>query len=227
MQLKPYQHLMDAVYEQINRRPNDVILENYQSKDCWKAITWRRLRSIIECIGDFLLKKEFAVGDRMTIFATNAAQWTCADLAVLAIRGVSVPVYPTSTKEQLSFILEDTQSKVICVDTQERYDLLCSILPDMPWLQHVIVFDHRIQLRSENHIHLELLLRENVVTGAQFEERRKQASLTDLATLIYTSGTTGNPKGVMLDHQNFASSFAQHKLFVHYQPGQVSLSFYH
>tara|TARA_B100001094_G_scaffold332855_1_gene406887 strand:- start:4358 stop:6181 length:1824 start_codon:yes stop_codon:yes gene_type:complete len=225
MQSLKYEHLIDLVFRQVRTRQDDIALVNYDTQGRWQHISWRRLGTIIEYLSQHLLDHELDIGDRVAIFSDNRLQWSCADLATLAMRGVVVPIYATSTADQVKFILKDAQAQIIFVDHQEHYDLLCSVLTEDLHNVHVIVFDSYVKLTSPHHQYFDKIVDQSVTLSSLYYQRLQQKGLTDLATLIYTSGTTGNPKGVMLDHMNFSSSIAQHKPFVQFSPGQTSLAF--
>jgi long-chain acyl-CoA synthetase len=140
--------------------------------------------------------------DKIAIVAKNRPEWIIVDAAVQRAGAVLAPIYPTISVNELEFILNDAQVKVIFVNDEDLFHKVLSVKPRVPSLREVFTFEH-----VENARHWKELV---VQPAAEEEQRLKTigASIneTDLATIIYTSGTTGVPKGVMLSHHNILSN---------------------
>ncbi|MEY4323481.1 MAG: hypothetical protein RL410_1262, partial [Actinomycetota bacterium] len=134
-------------------------------------------------------------GDRVGIIARTSFEWTVTDYAIWYAGAVTVPVYETSSAEQVQWILGDSGAVAVLVESQRHLDILNSVRNQLPALQHTWVYDNNAleELRSVG----------SDVTDAAIEEVRSSVSPSDLATIIYTSGTTGRPKGCMVTHGNF------------------------
>lgn len=225
MSLDKY-HVIPLLQEQARVRPEAIALEGFDSKESWKQITWRAFATISDKLSQVLIELGMSVQDKAVILSQNCPQWTCADIAVLKARGVVVPVYPTSTLEQAEYIINDAAAKFIFVNDAQQYQMACELEKRCPTLKSVIVFDE-LELNAPHHYLLDTLLTNEYSNASLIElnQRLAATNLNDLLTLIYTSGTTGEPKGVMLDYRNIASTIRQHDKIVSFDAGDISLAF--
>ena len=140
--------------------------------------------------------------DKVAIISKNRPEWLMLDLAVQKIGGVLVPVYPTINVNELQFILNDSQAKVIYVNDEELYLKVKSIQGQVPSIQHIFTFEH-----VPNAVYWKDSMKPaTAAVLSKIKESSAKISPPDLATIIYTSGTTGTPKGVMLSHNNLVSN---------------------
>ncbi|MDX1667528.1 MAG: long-chain fatty acid--CoA ligase [Saprospiraceae bacterium] len=146
-------------------------------------------------------------GDRVSMHSENSAEWVICDQAILSIGAVNVPIYTTQPGEQIKYILENSESKVHIVSTDELFADTKSLMKSIENVEAVIsIFGSKHQkLKEFDHI-LERGRKKEQEDPGLFERLKGQVSPDDLATLIYTSGTTGDPKGVMLTHGNISSN---------------------
>ncbi|MGI2258675.1 AMP-dependent synthetase/ligase [Shewanella sp. GXUN23E] len=228
MSLSQY-HVIKLLQQQAEARPQATALEGFELSGPWAKVSWQAFASISNKLAQVLISLGVDVQDRVVILSQNCPQWTCADVATLKARGVVVPVYPTSTLEQAAYIINDAEAKVLFVNDASQYAMAQKLLGLCPSLTHVLVFDATVELDdAEHHFHLDTVLADFQPQDAQQAElasRIEAANLDDLLTLIYTSGTTGDPKGVMLDYRNIASTVRQHDAKLAFTPGDVSLAF--
>jgi len=140
--------------------------------------------------------------DKISIISKNRPEWLMVDLAAQKIGAVLVPIYPTINVNELQFILNDSQAKVIFVNDEELYLKVKSIKDFVPSLQHVFTLDHVTNATYWK----DCLKPAPAETLATIEQLSNKITPSDLATIIYTSGTTGTPKGVMLSHGNVISN---------------------
>lgn len=231
MSLDQY-HVIRLLQQQSESLKDAVALEGFEMAAPWSQVSWQAFDQISSKIAQVLIELGVQVQDRCVILAQNCPQWTCADVGTLKTRAVVVPIYPTSTVEQASFIVNDATAKVIFVDDAKQYAMACELQALCPSLERVIVFDASVTLaadKANQHWHLDTLLagdtQLNIEQEAELNQRLQAANLDDLLTLIYTSGTTGDPKGVMLDYRNMASTIRQHDQKLAFHSGDVSLAF--
>ncbi|WP_194089371.1 AMP-dependent synthetase/ligase [Vibrio hibernica] len=229
MSLELY-HPVRSLYKQVQVQPAKIALEGFELAAPWDQVSWSRFDAISTKMAQVLIHFGVGIQDKCAILSDNKPQWTCADIACLKARAVVVPIYPTSTSEQARYIINDAQVGVIFVDTAEQYKVACNLQVHSNSISHIVVFDPKAALlNTEYHHHFDALISdETFVTKeceTQLQQRLADAHLDDLLTLIYTSGTTGDPKGVMLDHKNIASTMRQHDEKLAFSAGDVSLAF--
>ena len=161
--------------------------------DGWQPVTARELEAEIRATAKGLIASGVQIGDRVAIMARTRYEWTILDFAIWFAGGVTVPIYETSSAEQVDWILTDSSSVAIIVETPQLRD---AVTP---------VFTSKVKncwVMTENVLaQLAYLGRE--VSDQEIDNRRNAITPDSLATLIYTSGTTGKPKGVQLTHGNF------------------------
>lgn len=140
--------------------------------------------------------------DKIAIVSYNRFEWTAIDFGVQQLGAVSVPIYPTLTPEDIRYIFQNSETKIVFVETQELYDKVQVAIKDLPNIEAVYTLE---TIGGATH------WSELLALGKDKEERsldvyRSQVTEDDVLTIIYTSGTTGTPKGVMLSHKNLVSN---------------------
>ncbi len=222
-------HLISLIQERVQRHPEQVAMRF--ASDCsedWKQLSWQQLSDKVCKTSHALLQQNLGVQEKVGIWSQNMPQWTVADLACLQARLVTVPLYPTSTIEQIRYILDETEASLIFVGEKAQYLGAVELLNTLPKLKTIVVFDASVDISDCPHaIHFDEFLKQlkQTETTANLQERIDSRSMDDLFTLIYTSGTTGEPKGVMLDYSNLAASFQGHDQIIHLDSLDTSLCF--
>ncbi|MFX1274280.1 MAG: AMP-dependent synthetase/ligase [Promethearchaeota archaeon] len=148
--------------------------------------------------------------DHVAICSKTSPYWTLTDIALQSLGAVSIAIYPSLKPKEMKYILNDSESKCILVDTQDNLEKILSIESEVPTLQYIIVselFDEK--LKKDNVLGFKEFIGKGldyaVDNPASIDDAISKVREEDLASLIYTSGTTGIPKGVMLTHRNFLS----------------------
>ncbi|BDC99028.1 long-chain fatty acid--CoA ligase [Persicobacter psychrovividus] len=193
----------------------------------WEYRSWEEFVEQIDTLAVGLLELGIAPKTHMAIFAQNCPEWTIADFAILSIRGVVVPMFATISAEQAKYILEDSDAKVVFVGGQAQYDAIKTLRSEGFVFQKVIVMDASVKIAEDE---VELYYADVMKLGEKGNALKvqhilAQSKMTDLASLIYTSGSSGIPKGVMLDHENFAFSRHTLDLRIDVGVGDTSLAF--
>jgi long-chain acyl-CoA synthetase len=148
-------------------------------------------------------------GDRIALLSENRPEWSIADLAILSLGAINVPIYTTQALDQIDFILSDSGAKALFISTRRLYKHAQPAL-EKRRLDHLIFFDSEVAEDIERGIALATLEERGKALAHErpgaFDAYLQAVRADDLATIIYTSGTTGEPKGVMLTHNNFISN---------------------
>ena len=169
-------------------------------------------------------------GDRISLFAGNCPEWIEADLAGMTIGVIPVPIYPTSTPDQIVHIVTDAVVRVIITAGPKELDRILEARDQMPGLETVILINPADQVGDHDGLtvlSLEQVRQAGVSEEIQtvVEERMGQSCPDDVAALIYTSGTTGEPKGVMISHRAALAELQALDAFFDVTPADHSLSF--
>jgi long-chain acyl-CoA synthetase len=159
----------------------------------WQPVTAREVEAEIRATAKGLIAAGVQIGDRVAIMARTRYEWTILDFATWFAGGVVVPIFDTSSAEQIDWILNDSHSVALIVETPAMHELVSTVLPSHT--KHVWTMTDDV---------LAVLKEAGKNIGDDEIDRRRNALVpSSSATLIYTSGTTGKPKGVQLTHGNF------------------------
>lgn len=159
----------------------------------WQELTARQVEEEIRATAKGLVAAGIQIGDRVAIMARTRYEWTILDFAIWYAGGCVVPIYETSSAEQVDWILNDSGAVGVIVETPALRELIHPIIPSHT--QHIwVMTEDLLAILRKSGAH---------VTDDEIERRRNSLTPASLATLIYTSGTTGRPKGVQLTHSNF------------------------
>ncbi|MDM5073019.1 AMP-dependent synthetase/ligase [Aeromonas bestiarum] len=220
----PKLHLVRLMRERIARLGNKAALRVQQDGQ-WRAIGWRTLGQAMDYCAQALIRAGHQPTEMVGLYARNMPEWTQADLGILAARGVSVPIYPTSTLEQLRYIVRDANIGLLFVGEQAQFDQALTLLKDGE-IRQIVALDGKVNLRdcpAASHFQAFLVSGNHQASEQELRVRETQYRMDDLLTLIYTSGTTGEPKGVMLDFANIAACFEMHNSRLDLNEQDVSL----
>lgn len=187
-------NLTNLIAERAWFEPNRTMMSR-PIGDGWQKVSAQELEAEIRATAKGLVAAGIQIGDRVAIMARTRYEWTILDFAIWFTGGCVVPIYETSSAEQIDWILNDSGAVGIIVETPSHRDLVNTVLPS-----------HTKHLWTMTEDVLSVLANIGTHIGDDEIDRRRTALLPDtLATLIYTSGTTGKPKGVQLTHGNFLS----------------------
>ena len=206
-------HVAHVLDEVIAGRGDSPALRHLVAGE-WRDVTWRELKEAVGALASALVDAGIGEGDRVAILASNQPAWTIADLAILRVRGVSVPIHSTSSDAQIGFILRDSGSRMVFAGAGEPSVKVATVLPGCPGVERVVVFGNEALPEGERFERFDDMLRRGreAGRGEEVAERLSRARPDDLLTLLYTSGTTGEPKGVMLPHSAFTVTCTYHDL---------------
>ncbi len=196
--------------------PNQVAM---REKDfgIWQEYTWARTWDLVHAAAHGLLALGVDVGDRVSIHSEDRPEWVVLDLATVAIRAITVGLYPTNPTAEVAYLLSDSGSKVHLAEDQEQVDKVMDIdRAEVPNLTTILYVEPRgVRSYAEERLmfwddFLELGRRHMAEHPNAVYERMAEATPDDIMTLVYTSGTTGPPKGAMLSNAN--ASYAIEKI---------------
>jgi long-chain acyl-CoA synthetase len=192
----PSSNLNTLFADRVGTNPDAPVIEHKPQPDGpWIPLTGRELDAEVVAVAKGLVARGVQPGDRVGIMSRTRYEWSLLDWAAWAVGAVPVPLYETSSAEQVAWILTDSEVSLLVVETAAHAATVAEVRPDTPGLREVFVLDDGA-------------IEDLVTAGAdvadeEIARRRALASLGDVATVIYTSGTTGRPKGVELTHGNF------------------------
>jgi len=179
---------------------------SYKRNGTYRPLSYKQLYENILMTARGLRKAGIQVGDRVAILSENRAGWSIADLGIQAARGVTVPVYATNTAEQVAYVLNHVEAKLVFVSNRYQYQKLLEVRDRIPGVELVISFERFLGEKSLRVYTISQLSEiSHPLTSEERQELEEEIDLItpdDLITIIYTSGTTGVPKGVMLTHHN-------------------------
>ena len=187
-------------YQQANYPKSDALV--HKSNGVWEKHSTDSVMEASDAIALGLLQLGLQPGDMIAIMSDNSFEWTLTDLGILKMGGINVPIYPTNTPEDITFILNHAEVKCIFVQTQDMLDKVLKIKDKIPTLQHVFGFNN---LNGATY-YKDMKVNPNETGRYSLKEIQDKVKPKQLATIIYTSGTTGQPKGVMLSHENIVSN---------------------
>jgi len=195
--------LTDPVWDNAERHPDTVqFARRSGGQGEWQDVTCAEFRDEVVALARGLVAAGIAAGDRVGLMSRTRYEWTLIDYAIWACGAVTVPIYETSSAEQVDWILGDSGAVACFVETDAHRAVVESVLDRTPAVTRVWQIDP-----SPGAVPA-LTAAGATVEAAEVETRRHMARADDLATIIYTSGTTGRPKGCMLSHRNMLSDIA-------------------
>ena len=198
--VKPDDNITDDVFFNAENWPEEVGLRR-RTNGSWTPVNWRDFAAEVRRMAAGLIAAGIQPGDRVALMSRTRFEWTLLDYAILTAGGVIVPIYPTSSIEQVEWILGDSGATAAIVETDDHAEIIASVQARLPALAHTWQIDG-----SRFDGLPDLAARAARVTPEQVDERRRTRGAGDLAEIVYTSGTTGRPKGCMLSHGNVVAN---------------------
>ncbi|HEX5875328.1 MAG TPA: long-chain fatty acid--CoA ligase [Pyrinomonadaceae bacterium] len=208
-------------------RHNKTDALNHREDGKWFNITAASFVERVKNIALGLASLGVRPGDRIALLSENRPEWSIADLAILSLGAINVPIYTTQALDQVDYILTDSGAHTIFISTRRLYKHVQPMLANKS-LERVIFFDSETAGDVERSLTLNDLEQRGKELAQQrpgaFDAYLQAVRPDDLATIIYTSGTTGEPKGVMLTHNNFMSNVQSIAKGLPIAPTDVALS---
>ncbi|HSC26597.1 MAG TPA: long-chain fatty acid--CoA ligase [Vicinamibacterales bacterium] len=223
--------IADLPFHTMGRFPKDLLVGRCRGG----VVEGLSSKALFERIRDLslgLTASGVAPGDRVAIISESRPEWLMADLAILTGGAVTVPVYPTLSAAQASYILADSGARIVIVSTRLQLEKIQTVRHQLPALEAVVLIDDAESSGSPSTFSFEHLAERGHQrmsgewgTGRAFRDATRSIRPDDLATIIYTSGTTGEPKGVMLTHGNLVANMRAGANALSVSQDDVALSF--
>ena len=188
--------LTDVIFSRAASAPGQVVIRRRAGDGAWSDVTAGQFCDEVTALAGALVAAGIQPGDRVALLSATRYEWTLADYAIWTAGAVTVPVYETSSAEQVEWILGDSGAKAVITEKDEHEQVVAGLRDRLPGLADVWRVDGLAALAATG----------SGVTRDQLHAARKVRRAGDLATIIYTSGTTGRPKGCELTHRNLLSA---------------------
>lgn len=176
--------------------------------DAWVPTSWQEYTNQVRQAAKALLALGIQPGQNTTILGFNRPEWVIFDLATMMIGGAPAGIYTTSSPQECKYIVENAEAPIILVENENQWNKMKEVRDDISTLKYIVTMrgttiDDEMTLDWDS-----FLARGNEISDEKLDEQMNALEYKGLATLIYTSGTTGPPKGVMLSHENLATTSA-------------------
>ena len=201
-------HLSILLHEQAKVYGNReaMFYKDFGGKE-WKSYNWNQVSEYVKTVSNALLNLGTKVQENIGVFAQNCTQLLFCDFGAWGVRAVTIPLYATSSEQQIEFIINDAKIRLLFVGEQLQYDRAIRVLSLCPSLEKIIIFDRNVKRDEQDKMSVYfdefLELGKGLPRQSEVDARCKDANEEDLANILYTSGTTGNSKGVMLTHGQY------------------------
>ncbi|MCY7307221.1 MAG: long-chain fatty acid--CoA ligase [Rhodoferax sp.] len=209
----------------------DAAALRHKKKGIWSSVSWGQYYARARAVALALAELGLQRGETIAVLSENRPEWLYADMGAQCMGLLSTGIYPTSSPEQVQYILTDARVRVVFVENQEQYDKVVAVRGYCPALRHIVITDRK-GLRGLNDT-MVLDFDALVETGqalaqqqaAAFEQSIDVSAPDDIAFLVYTSGTTGAPKGAMVSNRNLVFQIGSVQQYLALQPLDRTLSF--
>jgi len=181
--------------DRVKKNPNHALFSRKNSDGSWRNVTSAEFLSEVQTLAKGIISAGIKPGDAVALMSRTRYEWTMIDFAVWFAGGVVVPIYESSSPDQIEWILSDSDSVALFVENDEHVERYNKIKGNTPKVKSV----WRIDSKDFSDLHKA----GEKVSDGDLEKARTNAEGSDLATIVYTSGTTGNPKGCELTHSSF------------------------
>ena len=197
----------------------------FKEKNQWNSWTWQEYYSAVESAAHSLKALGINKKDRVAIIANTRREWAVLDFAIMSVGGITVPIYQNTREEDVLFILNNSEAKVLFVEDRRQEEKWLRIAQKTPGVTKVILIEGTPS--QENSLSWGQFLKasDSLAAKENFGDCCRSVERSDTATMIYTSGTTGQPKAVVLSHEQIMSEVEDVVEAIDINPMDTSLSF--
>jgi long-chain acyl-CoA synthetase len=188
--------LTDVVFEHARKTPDAAVIRRREDENLWADVSALQFADDVRALARGLIAAGVEPGDRVGLMSRTSYEWTLIDYAIWTAGAVTVPVYETSSAEQVEWILSDSAARAVFAETPVHAATIESVRGNLPDLQSIWPVSAIAELTESG----------TAIADDELDRRLSGRRADDLATIIYTSGTTGRPKGCELTHGNLLSA---------------------
>lgn len=195
---------LDGLFaERVRRTPQAAGYREYsEAERRWCDITWAQMNSQVARWQRALERDGVTAGDRVAVMMRNCSAWVTYDQAAMGLGAVGVPLYTQDRPENVAYIINDSGSKVLLLETEEQWRSFDGVRDQLTGLVRIVLLNPPTSDPGDARVvALDLWL-----PAEGGEVKHVNSDPMQLASIVYTSGTTGRPKGVMLSHNNMLSN---------------------
>lgn len=225
--------------ETVKHHPNKTAVRFPQTLSSrqtnWLELSWVDYRKLVESLAAGLQASGVRKGDRVAILANTRLEWAALDLAILGLGAITVPIYPSSTSDDVAFILHDSHAKLLFVENLDVFKKMHEVLgresqlrrPEKVVLIEAAAASEIPSFTEATTLDEMQVLGEKALKASPtlYELAVEEVGTDDVATIIYTSGTTGRPKGVVHTHSQVYSEVSEALPLLGISSNDVTLSF--
>ena len=221
--LKQADTLAGVFLERIRRSPDKTAYVQYdEPSESWQEISWAEMGRRVARWQEAFKREDLQPGDRVAIMMRNCSEWVCFDMAALGLGLVTVPLYTNDRAENIGYILQDADVRLLMLESEEQWQDLQSIRNQLAGLNRIVTQELVDPMGLQPRL---VPLADWLPEQTSAEPMALEVASEALATIVYTSGTTGRSKGVMLSHRNILWDIDSGLQIIDIYPSDLFLSF--
>ncbi len=219
--------ILHYLVERREQAPKGPALQ-FKENGRWITYNWQEYYHLCEALGTALLKFDVAKGERVGIICETRPEWPLIDMAIMGVGAVTVPIYPNNSDEDVEFIINNAQIKVLFLEDRAQFEKWQRISERCPSVKEAIVIDTIADNTTKVLSWAEILRhgREKLAVEPKiYTDLCRDTKMDEMATILYTSGTTGRPKGVVLCHEQIMSELIDVFTTINVTAADISVTF--